>query len=29
MPFSLRFHSRLFVQARKANLITHAKGETR
>ena len=29
MPFSLRFHSRLFVQAQKASLTTRAKGETR
>ena len=29
MPFSLRFHSKLFMQAQKASLTTHAKGETR
>jgi hypothetical protein len=29
MPFSLRFHSKLFMQAQKASLKTHAKGETR
>jgi hypothetical protein len=29
MPFSLRFHSKLFMQAQKASLITHTKGETR
>jgi hypothetical protein len=28
MPFSLRFHSKLFMQAQKASLTTHAKGET-
>jgi hypothetical protein len=29
MPFSLRFHSKLFMQAQKASSITHAEGETR
>ncbi|MGD0007494.1 MAG: alpha/beta hydrolase family protein [Terriglobia bacterium] len=29
MPFSLRFHSKVFMQAQKASLKTHAKGETR
>jgi S-formylglutathione hydrolase FrmB len=29
IPFSLRFHSKLFMQAQKASLTTHAKGETR
>jgi S-formylglutathione hydrolase FrmB len=29
MPFSLQFHSKLFEQAQKASLKTHAEGETR
>jgi hypothetical protein len=29
MPFSLEFHSKVFLQAQKASMTFHAKGDTR